>query len=321
MSFIDFLSQNYVWIIIIVVLGIITIIGFVADSGSRKKKNKLEYNNNNNQNSYGQPNMNNNINMPNVNAEKQMPVGNQNFNSQSNISNISQSNIPQYNNVTETGNHLSESNREISAGHTAFNSALMNNDIPTNKPNSMGYVPLSEQKPNFIPKVETDTINNMIPNISSNASLEQQQTNSSMNIEPISVMPQPIQPIMGNDQTMNISNQNANSNSSNISSLGQYNQLNQQQNQTSQPVANINQTPTNNMGMNANNVPNYNPNNNNIPNYNINNNVPNYNINNNVPNYNINNNVPNYNINNNIPNYNINNNNNVPYGHNPDNKF
>jgi hypothetical protein len=300
MSFIDFLSENYVWIIIIILLGIITIIGFVADSNNKKKKNtEITNNQNNNAIPNGQNFLetNTNINQPNnnlvnpINVNSSNNLGNNINQGGTPVANVNQStnnlvNPTNINSSSSLGNNISQ----VGMGHTSLNSSLMNSDQPTNKVNSMGYVPLSEQKPSVTPTFngssnitslnnEVSSAHPQVNNIQYQNSWEQPATNNQTNnlinnqmginntVEgPKAIEPQPI--IVPNTTVSNgysSTQQNTVNSSSNMNSVPFVNNQFGQPNQFVGPTpnqfvsSNVNQGQfNNNMTFNNTSIPNSN---------------------------------------------------------------
>ena len=202
----EFLIDNYIWIIIIIILSIITIIGFLAD----KKKNQTKRantmggtieNQNPNMNPSNmtyqpQPNMNQPINyqqennnllglqpnpMPNNIVNNQLQPDN-NLNSQINNinppinNNVGPMNIQQP--VMPNGQVVNEMNYNAPQPVEPLNAAI-------NQPAETMYQPLSEQTPSFNPvDPNVNAMNNLMPN----GQLANQMPNGQM-AEPINMQP------------------------------------------------------------------------------------------------------------------------------------
>lgn len=214
----DFLIDNYIWILVIILITIITIIGFLADKKSRGKKEKKDNSqlqNINNQQVNNQ--MMNNQQQP---IQYQQPEQFQNNQPNNNIG-------FNFNNMNTTVKPLNQMNNAINsttqptvAEPMQLNSInnqvdLMNNINPINNvvPNNMAepmYQPLSEQKPNIAPQPIPN-----IPNMQQPVNIEQNQIlpmannlegNNPQTFNAIpsvnqNIQPQPVQ--MPQEQTLN----------------------------------------------------------------------------------------------------------------------
>ena len=209
----DFLVEHYIYIIIVIVLTIVTIIGFLADkkknSDKRPKTMSGTINNTPNQNmpnmNYQQPiNMNQPVNyqpttnsMPNNNMAYNQPqpaAPVQQDNLQMNMSNSQMVNsIPQMNSPVPNTipSQVNEMNYNIPQPVEQ-----MSPNVPTNE--NM-YQPLSEQKPTFAP-VEPNIMNNM------QGSSPMPMPEPVQNVMPSQAMPESVpymagaQPMMNNNQ-------------------------------------------------------------------------------------------------------------------------
>lgn len=131
MSFIDYLSENYIWIGVIILLGAITIVGFVSDRSSKKRINNNEQSNLDNQINNNQNNQIMNNMAPQTNN---MMPNNQNTNQ----------GIDQNINTMQNNQNMALTN----------NNYINQNNIPTQQPDNQNYIPLSSQKPTFAPSFD-----------------------------------------------------------------------------------------------------------------------------------------------------------------------
>ena len=177
MNITDFLIENYIWILVIILITIITIIGFLADKkkNNKKKDNPPVENMNNNGGQVAnnitpiqynaQPQMmstqmNNNANLEmNANNFNNPMIGKNEINNMQNVPSINNGNTMDNNNLTQT--------EPVSTTPIGVNTNMMNNPspiesvVPNINPEPI-YQPLSEQKP-VIPPQPIPNINN-IPN-------------------------------------------------------------------------------------------------------------------------------------------------------------
>lgn len=164
----DFLIENYIWILVIILITIITIIGFLADKKKNGKKNNnqsvpeqnpntgqlanniapIQYNN---PEQFMQNQMNNNSNMGMTTANFNNQISQQNQ-----VNNMQ--NIPNINNGNNMVNNNMPPLEPISTQPTSVNTNTMNNNpsvvdnvVPKVNPEPM-YQPLSEQKPVISPR-------------------------------------------------------------------------------------------------------------------------------------------------------------------------
>lgn len=253
----EFLIDNYIWIIVIILITVITIIGFLADKNRNNKKKApvptQDPNNMNNQqlNNMGQmqyngieqpmkPTMNNNTNVV-QNANNQMSNMNQNVNE--NIQNNQTMN--NFNNQMASEQPMQTT---IPTGINEVNNPTpVENIVPNTQAEPM-YQPLSEQKPVIPPQ--------QIPNFSN---MNNQET---------------VVPTQGNIMNQNIQNNIPQVSQSNFGQptpqlmnqqvpsqpMNQENNLNQNQNYNI-PTPMAQQIANNGSG----NMPNYNQNNTTIP--------------------------------------------------------
>ena len=237
----DFLIDNYIWVLVVILLCIITVIGFLADKQKNKKEKDAIDNNNNNQNTanipaapinyqtqqpqqmnyqqngqLGQNNMtmvqmpmNNFGQMPNTNI---MPA-NQNM---TGIENFQTNTIPQplpnQNIEMQQVNQNMNQSFENPMINNINNQTQMNNNVNNPQPieninatsninQESMYQPLSEQKPVFAPR----EINATIPMPNSQEPI----VNSQMPLG--NVVPQPVENINAIPQMEQNSNMNMNS--------------------------------------------------------------------------------------------------------------
>lgn len=161
----DFLIDNYIWMIVIILIAIITIIGFLADKKSRGKKEKKA---NNQLEDVNNQQVNNQMMTNQQPIQYQQPIQFQNNQPNNNLG-------LNFNNMNTTVKPLNQMNNvslqttqptiaeQMSINPINNQVDLMNNINPINNviPNNIAepmYQPLSEQKPNFSPQP--------IPNIS-----------------------------------------------------------------------------------------------------------------------------------------------------------
>lgn len=196
MKIIDFLIANYHWILAIILLTIITIIGFLADKkkNDKKKENKVPKqqpdNNNmimNQQPMQYQPEIQNQIN--------EQPLMRNNMNMDNNIT------MNQINNNQNLGTIPQPM---MYGGEMQNNNNLMNNPQPVENivfdaVQEPMYQPLEEQKPHFAPQPTTSfdamkEVQNQSPQIMNNPQtvvnqnvMNQQQMQSSESIEPMPI--------------------------------------------------------------------------------------------------------------------------------------
>ena len=169
----DFLIDNYIWILAIILISIVTIIGFLADKKKNGKKNDnqpvpnpvpnngqpmnhitpIQYNAPE-QIMQNQMNNNNNLEMNQGNFNKPMPQQNQN-NGMINSSNINNENHMGINNITPLE---PTSTMPVGVNNTINTPNPIENIIPNNMPEPI-YQPLSEQTP-FVQPRPVQTFNN-----------------------------------------------------------------------------------------------------------------------------------------------------------------
>lgn len=248
----DFLIENYIWILVIILITIITIIGFLADKKKNGKKSDAISTTNSNTNE-GQPI--NNVTPIQYNAQDQFMSNqmNNNNNLELNSGNFNNQ-ILQQNQSNDMSNNLNINNENnmgmnnggpletistmpLGVNNTINNSSPIENIVPNPSQESM-YQPLSEQKPVIQPRP--------IPNFNNI------QNNNQEMINPI-------------ENALNSSNPNY------IPQMGpNFNQQNHMQNEPSinpmQGFNNVQPPIPGSMNNNNNiNIPNYSQNNNTIP--------------------------------------------------------
>ena len=247
----DFLIENYIWILVIILITIVTIIGFLADkkkNGKKNEKQPVQTPNNNIQpaNNVAPIQYNNQQLVPNpMNNNANLDMTANNFNNQ--MTQLNQvNNMQNLNNGNNINTNMTPV-EPISTTPVSINTNMINNPspveniVPNVNPEPM-YQPLSEQKPIFSPRP--------IPNY------DNTQNNNQEMINPI-------------ENSLSSNNLNV------IPPMGQFNfnQTNQtpeptQPEPTVNPIPNFNNiqssmpTPTNNNSMN---IPNYGQNNQTIP--------------------------------------------------------
>lgn len=237
MNISEFISENYIWILVVVVLTIVTVIGFLVDkkrSGNKKESNKDVTNLTSDVNN-GIP-VNNDGNLMNNN----MMMNNSNL--MNNNSSAVQPPVftPQ---TTMDINNNPNNNMMNNFGMNTINNSVpkpVENVTPVVSPEQM-YQPLSEQKPTFLPN---------------NNGMDNSQMMGGMNsqvVAPNPVMPQSINqvPVMANNGQNGMNNNmfnngNANFNYGNQGNVPNYNN---QMNNNSLPNNMVNSNPVNN-GMN-----------------------------------------------------------------------
>lgn len=152
----EFLIDNYIWIIVIILITIITIIGFLADKKKSSKKNE----------EVPMQNPNNNVNNQPVNNLGQMQYNeqltnqmNNNMNLGTNINNLNNQIQQPFNNNVQVPQNLGNFNNQnqmVPEQSMQMNFTTNNNPIPvenlepTKKVEPI-YQPLSEQKPIIAP--------------------------------------------------------------------------------------------------------------------------------------------------------------------------
>lgn len=231
----EFLLDNYIWILVVILLLIITIIGFLADKNKdskreKKQKGNIPTNQANAFNGNGSPiTYQNNISGMNTmdysNTVPNMVNNNQNimpmFNNQMQVPSAEQAydlnNNKLQNDFSNMNNQPINNNPTI----TSANMGNVSNPMPIDNINQSinplpepMYQPLSEQTPNFNSQVNlqqaqssNNTINNVVP-----------QFNNVNAINSETITPQPIisQPVI-----------NANPENFNMNQVSQFNNLNQ----------------------------------------------------------------------------------------------
>ena len=193
----EFLLDNYIWILVVILLSIITIIGFLADKNRGGKNKKNQKQSTGNQTPQNAEPINYQTNQPQmqtppqpINYQNPAIVNNQNIMAQDMISNqmptnpfnygqISNQPMPEINPTPSTpdginpmpnNNQLNNSN---SLNQNNFTNPNINNPMPVDPINQFNYVnpepmyqPLSEQTPSFksaeIPTINTKNINGEI---------------------------------------------------------------------------------------------------------------------------------------------------------------
>ena len=281
MNIIDFLYENYLWILAILAIAIFTTIGFIADKKSKNKKGNVSANvgaSNNNQNI---SNLNNNgLNNPTMNTNASAPLNtmnNGNINNGMNTSNGLQTNLGGYNAIPNGQLNIANS------APTMINPENMNNqNIPNNMNGGMvnnftnvGTNPMASSIPNQVPSQSVNE--NITPNNFTNvAPVSPNNQNVEMGFPNVNMIPS--QPTYNNTGVVN-SNPNMVVNSwdepirtvnpvnINIPNIGTSpnNMINQQYSNVSSQIpiqesipinteSNNNQPPINNVG-NGNNVP------------------------------------------------------------------
>lgn len=276
MNIIDFLYENYLWILAILAIAIFTIIGFIADKKSKNKKGNVSANvgaSNNNQNI---SNLNNNgLNNPTMNTNASAPLNT--MNNGMNTPNGLQTNLGGYNAIPNGQLNIANS------APTMINPENMNNqNIPNNMNGGMvnnftnvGTNPMVSSIPNQVPSQPVNE--NITPNNFTNvAPVSPNNQNVEMGFPNVNIMPS--QPTYNNPGVVN-SNPNMVVNSwdepirtvnpvnINIPNMGTSpnNMINQQYSNVSSQIpiqesipinteSNNNQPPINNVG-NGNNVP------------------------------------------------------------------
>lgn len=174
----DFLIDNYIWILVIILITIITIIGFLADKkrGGKKGKKELEQSQNvNNQPLNNQ--METNQNPIQYQQPEQIPNNQLNNNVGMNFNNMNTTVTPlnQINNIPLQGQQPTTSDptmiNPMNNPNNPTNNTInpINNAIQNEKTEQI-YQPLSEQKPVLPPQP--------VPNFSNNI---QQTTNTEQN--------------------------------------------------------------------------------------------------------------------------------------------
>lgn len=215
----DFLIDNYIWILVIILITIITIIGFLADKKSRGKKEKKD--NSQLQNINNQQVNNQMMNYQQQPIQYQQPEQFQNSQPNNNIGfnfNNMNTTVKPLNQMNNTLNPTAQPNLAEPMPLNSINNQvdLMNNINPINNvtPNNMAepmYQPLSEQKPNIAPQ----PIQN-IPNMQQPVNIEQNQISTmpnnlegnntqTLNVIPSvnqNIIPTPVQ--TSSDQTLNM---------------------------------------------------------------------------------------------------------------------
>ena len=244
MKIVDFLIANYHWILAIILLTIITIIGFLADKkkNDKKKENQNEHQDNQDNDNLAikqQPMIYQPETQNQVEVQQPMMQNNMNMNMDMNNGIINQMNNNQ-GTIPQPTTYLGE----------LQNNNIMNNPQPVEKivpepiPEPM-YQPLEEQKPHFAPQP--------IPNFEKNNEIQYQSpqmmntqmsigNQNMMNQQPIiQTIPQQtnMQPEMQHqDQMMQIPNYNQNQNMNGINNYGIPNII-PNQNVIPQPVSPI----------------------------------------------------------------------------------
>ena len=194
----DFLIQNYVWIILVIVLTIVTIIGFLADKKRTTNKKDKEGNGNNQLSgtvpvgqplNYQQPN---NMNNGMVNNGLMGGVNNQNNGVMPNNNNL--------NNNMMNNNPINQ-NTNTEPQPMPINPINQLNPEPMNQNNNATpepiYQPLSEQKPVIAPVDPIQNINNMRSQNNINNNINQSGVSGNMP----NTIPTPVAPV-GNNSVM-----------------------------------------------------------------------------------------------------------------------
>ncbi len=173
MSFVEFLSSNYVWILILLGIAIVTVIGFLADKKKKGKKqakqeevveninNQMPPANTANNDSLGVNNVNANVVSP---SATQMPtsnvdsMGNNMMNGPVNVSpTINPNGMPSQqvmaNNIDPNVNANNNVNPVMGQMPQAINPEVPSPIAPVPAEKQEDYKPLSEQKPNIQPRV------------------------------------------------------------------------------------------------------------------------------------------------------------------------
>lgn len=177
----DFISEYGMWILVVLVILLITVIGFLVDSKRKKKMREKalntessDFTSNGVTMDFNSPNMNNNTSFqmpngfnPNPNFDNNMnnnfnnPMMNQNMNMGQNINGMNQSSTFDINgtssdvvnnNLFNPGiNNLNNMNSNLSQG-TVNNTSNFNNESYSSNNNNEFFTPISEQTPKIEPR-------------------------------------------------------------------------------------------------------------------------------------------------------------------------
>lgn len=235
----DFLIENYIWILIIILITIVTIIGFLADkkkiTSKKEKESKIK-------GTLGDNSVTNDNNITPIQYNPQeMPMQNQMYNNNASMNNQQQLN--QFNNIPNNqnmNNNLNNMNINNMIPTQQMTSMMVNNNEVNNRQPVETIIPNINQESMYRPLQDQQTVVAPMPvpnyenSSNNNPEIVNQMNNLSQPMQPIYNQPMPVQDNKNSEPMMNtipnynepvpmMSQPNTNFNNGNFSAYNQNN--------------------------------------------------------------------------------------------------